>query len=285
VSVTAGTLFTGARSPLTVWFELVWRFASSKQGISALEAMRDLGIGSYRTAWGMCQRLRRVVVAPGRDRLSGRVEVDETYVGGVEKGLPGGRARGKKALVGIAVETKGGGRLGRARLGVLADASEASLGGFLADAVEPGSTVVTDAWQGYSKRATKGYLHERASHRQALQAGADRDELLPGAHRVASLVKRWLLATHQGAASAAHLQEYLDEWVFRFNRRSSRSRGLLFYRVMQLAVGHRGLTYAELVADPLGRPGQAPPSHGTGGSPPTLAHAYSDRPWRKNSLR
>jgi transposase-like protein len=206
--------------------------------------------------------------------------VDETYAGGVEKGLPGGRSHGKKALVGVAVEIHAGGRQGRARLGVLDDLSQTSLGGFIAETVEPGSVVATDAWQGYSKKATKGYIHERASHRQAVRAGVDRDELLPGVHRVASLVKRWLLATHQGAASGEHLQTYLDEWVFRFNRRSSRSRGLLFHRIMELAVDHPQVTYTALIANPVDAPGETPPNHGTGGSPPTLAHTYSDRPWR-----
>lgn len=279
-SVTAGTVFQDAHSPLTVWFELVWRFASSTQGISAVEAQRDLGIGSYRTAWGMCHRLRRVLVWPGRDRLTGRVEADEMYVGGVERGLRGGRQRGKKAVVGIAVETRGWGRLGRARLVVLPDVSEASLGAFRADCVEPGSVVVTDAWSGYSRKALAGYTHEKVSHRQALRYGADPDELLPGPDRVASLVKRWLLATHQGAASGEHLQEYLDEWVFRFNRRSSRSRGLLFYRILHLAVDHAPVVYAELIAESIDQPRRPPPSHGTGGHPVTLAPVPTDRPWR-----
>src|SRR6266480_4149157 len=103
-SVTAGTLFDRRRTPLTVWFAACWMFATAKDGVSALSLQRSLEIGSYPTAWAMLHRLRQVLVRPGRDRLAGPVEVDETYIGGEEPGLRGGRARSKKVLTGIAVE-------------------------------------------------------------------------------------------------------------------------------------------------------------------------------------
>jgi transposase-like protein len=274
-------LFDHARTPLTVWFELCWRFATSKQGVSAREAMRDLGIGSYRTAWGMCQRLRRVLVRPGRERLSGVVEVDETFVGGVEPGLAGGRARGKKSLVAVAVETPGRPRLGRARLQVVSDASAETLGRFVRDHVEPGSVVVTDAWSGYTGQALAGYSHRVVNQSQALRDGAAHDGLPPAAHRVAALLKRWLLATHQGSASAGRLQDYLDEWVFRFNRRRSRHRGLVFYRVIQLAVGHEPVRYRQLIhepRDPDDEPGGYP--RGRGGRPESIKPQVKGYPWR-----
>ena len=281
VSVTAGTMFEHARTPLTVWFELCWRFTTSKQGVSALEAARDLGIGSYRTAWGMCQRLRQVVVRPGREKLSGVVEADEAFVGGVERGLPGGRARGNKSIVCVAVESGRGGRLGRARVQVVPDASAATLGAFLLNCVEPGSTIVTDAWKGYSPSAVSGYTHIVVNQAEALRRGADPDDLLPGVNRVVSLLKRWLLATHQGAVSAEHLQEYLDEWVFRFNRRTSRRRGLLFYRLIQLAVGHEPVPYASLIRTPgSGHATPAATTRGRGGRPASFEPAGATYPWR-----
>ena len=149
-SVTAGTIFDRTRTPLTVWFTACWLFATQKDGISAQSLQRSLEIGSYPTAWAMLHRLRSVLVRPGRDRLSGTVEVDETFIGGQEPGLSGGRAKGKKVLTGIAVEVGAPRGIGRCRMAVLADASAESLNPFITGAVEPGSTVITDAWQGYS---------------------------------------------------------------------------------------------------------------------------------------
>ena len=148
-SVTAGTIFERTRTPLTVWFTAGWLFATGKDGISALSLQRTLEIGSYQTAWAMLHRLRSVLVRPGRDRLAGAVEVDETYIGGEEPGLRGGRARGKKVLTGIAVEVQDPKGLGRCRMGPLPDASASSLHGFVTDHVEPGARVITDGWQGY----------------------------------------------------------------------------------------------------------------------------------------
>ena len=236
-SVTAGTIFDRTRTPLTVWFTACWLFVTAKDGVSALSLQRSLEIGSYQTAWAMLHRLRSVLVTAGRDRLAGAAEVDETFIGGEEPGLRGGRAKGKKALVGIAIEVKEPKRFGRCRMAILTDASAASLLPFVTTHVEPRTTVITDAWQGYHGIAGLGYEHDRRSQRAARAAGEDSAALLPGVHRVASLTKRWLLSTHQGRFDEAHLQNYLDEFVFRFNRRKSRSRGLLFYRVLELPSG------------------------------------------------
>jgi len=278
-STTAGTIFDRTRTPLTVWFTVCWLFASGKDGISALSLQRTLEIGSYQTAWAMLHRLRSVLVRPGRDRLSGTVEVDETFIGGEEPGLRGGRARGKKVLTGIAVEVREPKGIGRCRMAPLTDASADSLHAFVTDHVEPGSTVITDAWQGYSGLDKLGYVHDRRSQRAARARGEDPGALLPAVHRVASLIKRWLLGTHQGSTEAAHLPSYMNEFVFRFNRRRSRSRGLLFYRVLELAVSHKPVRYQDLIASK--RPSKAPPAPPqTRGHPPSLERRPANRPWR-----
>jgi len=259
---------------LTVWFNACWLFASQKDGVSALSLKRTLEIGSYQTAWAMLHRLRSVLVRPGRERLNGTVEVDETFIGGEEPGLSGGRAKGKKALVGIAIERLEPKGFGRCRMAVLADASGKSLRSFLTDHVEPHANVVTDGWGPYIPATNGLYTHNRLVV-PAKQAST----LLPGVHRVAALAKRWLLGTHQGSVDAAHLGSYLNEFVFRFNRRRSKSRGLVFYRVLELAVGHAPVRYRDLVVDP--RPKATPPVPPVvRGHPASLERAPAARPWR-----
>ena len=227
----------------------------------------------------MLHRFRSVLVRPGRERLTGTVEVDETFIGGEEPGLRGGRAKGKKSLVGVAIEVKQPKGLGRCRMAILADASAASLHPFVTAHVEPGTTVITDAWQGYSGINELGYTRDRRSQRAARLRGDDPFALLPGVHRVASLAKRWLLGTHQGSVDEAHLQSYLDEFVFRFNRRTSRNRGLVFHRVLALAVRHQPVRYRDLIVNP--QPKTRPPIGRAGwGHPPTLDRPPADRPWR-----
>jgi hypothetical protein len=282
-SVTAGTLFDRRRTPLTVWFAACWMFATAKDGVSALSLQRSLEIGSYPTAWAMLHRLRQVLVRPGRDRLAGRVEVDETYIGGEEPGLRGGRARGKKALVGVAVEVREPRGYGRCRMEIVRDGSAASLHPFVTRHVEPGATVITDAWMGYHGLAGLGYAHRRRSQRAARARGEDPGALLPGVHRVASLAQRWLLGTHQGRVGDTHLQSYLNEFCFRFNRRRSRSRGLVFYRLLELAVGHRPVRYRDLVAHP--KPKAKPPAPpDQRGHPPSIERPRAARPWRVADL-
>jgi transposase-like protein len=281
-SVTAGTIFDRTRTPLTVWFTACWLFATAKDGISALSLQRSLEIGSYQTAWAMLGRLRSVLVRPGRDRLAGTVEVDETYIGGEEPGRRG-RGGGKKVLTGIAVEVKPPRGIGRCRMALLADGSSASLHPFVAGHVEPGATVITDAWMGYHGLAGLGFIHQRRSQRAARARGDDPGELLPAVHRVASLAKRWLLSTHQGSVEEAHLQSYLDEFVFRFNRRRSRSRGLVFYRLIELAVGHDPVRYHDIAAGK--RPRKIPPAPPPRrGHPPSLERPPAERPWRAADL-
>jgi transposase-like protein len=273
-SPTAGTIFDRTRTPLTVWFTACWLFATQKDGVSALSLQRALEISSYQTAWAMLHRLRSLLVRPGRERLSGTVEVDEAYIGGEEPGLRGGRAKGKKSLVGIAVERIEPKGFGGCRIAPLADASAASLRAFLVDNVEEGATVITDGWQPY-RQATAGlYTHERY-----VAPGHRASELLPGVHRIAALTKRWLLGTHQGSVDEAHLPHYLNEFVFRFNRRRSRSRGLVFYRVLELAVDHDPVRYRDLVIDP--QPMATPPvPPATRGHPKSLERPPAGRPWR-----
>jgi transposase-like protein len=209
-SATAGTIFDRTRTPLSVWFAACWLFASQQDGISALSLKRQLEIGSYQTAWAMLHRIRSVLVRPGRERLAGEVEVDETTFGGEEPGLAGGRARGRrKVLVGVAVERTQPRGLGRCRMAPLDDASASSLRAVLADNVEPGATVLTDGWQPYRPATGELYIHERLPG----ASRADAHKLLPGVHKVSSLAKRWLLGTHQGSVDDAHLPSYLNEFV------------------------------------------------------------------------
>jgi transposase-like protein len=209
----------------------MWYVTNQKVGVSALGLQRVLGLGSYQTAWTWLHNLRRAMVRPGRDRLAGEVEVDETYVGGVEPGKRG-RSRGSKALVVIAAQVDGEG-IGRIRMRQIADASSDSLLPFVQEAIEPGSTVITDGWEGYEGLRDLGYKHKA---RVISGSGKTASALLPRVHRAASLLKRWLLGTHQGAVSREHLDYYLDEFTFRFNRRRARARGLLFYRLVQQAL-------------------------------------------------
>ena len=221
----------------------MWYVTSQKNGASALGLQRVLGLGSYQTAWTWLHKLRRAMVRPGRDRLSGKVEVDETFLGGVAEG-PRGRGSANKALVIIAAQEDGKG-IGRIRMARIADASANSLHGFITRSIEPGTTLHTDGWDAYAGIGGKGYGHE-----VSVLLGKGRDaatELLPRVHLVASLLKRWLLGTHQGAVRFQHLDYYLDEFTFRFNRRKSSSRGKLFFRLMEQAVSVEPQPYKSMV--------------------------------------
>ena len=241
-SPTAGTVFEGTRKPLRTWFLAMWYVMSQKQGVSALGLQHALGLGSYQTAWAWLHKLRRAMVRPGRDRLSGEVEVDETYVGGVEANVVG-RKTIKKSIVAIAVEIRGRAS-GRIRMSRVADVSRESLLPFVEAAVCPGARVHTDGWTGYSGIAGLGYDHRPRS----LSASGDPAHIvMPRVHRVAALLDRWWLGTHQGAIRPKHLDYYLDEYSFRYNRRRSRARGLLFYRLLQYSVCVDRVHYRQLV--------------------------------------
>ncbi len=228
-SLTAGTVFQDTRKPLRLWFQAMWYVTNQKQGVNALGLQRLLGLGSYHTAWTWLHKLRRAMVRPGRDRLAGTVEVDETFLGGPQPGKRGRGAAGK-VLVLVAAQEDGP-RIGRIRLRRIADASGPTLEAAIQSMIAPGSTVRTDTWRGYNGLQARGYSHEVI--RQETTLG---DNLLPLANRVAFLLKRWLLGTHQGAVRPSHLDYYLDEFTFRFNRRTSGSRGKLFYRLVQQAL-------------------------------------------------
>jgi transposase-like protein len=242
-SATAGTIFQGTRKPLVMWFRAMWYVTSQKNGASALGLQRVLGLGSYETAWTWLHKLRRAMIRPDRDRLSGWIEVDETFIGGLQEGARG-RLKANKALVIIAAQADGPG-IGRIRMGMIPDASASSLHTFVLDSIEPGSTVHSDGWQGYSGLEQKGF-----ERHITLIGGRNKDasKLLPRVHRIASLLKRWLLGTHQGAVAPWQLPYYLDEFTFRFNRRKSKSRGKLFFRLMQQAVSTLPATYDSMVA-------------------------------------
>lgn len=241
-SVTAGTVFDKTRTPLTTWFAAAWYATNQKHGVSALGLQRVLGLGSYQTAWTMLHKLRRAMVRPDRDRLAGDVEVDETYVGGQEPGVHGRQTR-KKAIVVIAVEVHQPRGFGRARLRRVRDVSGSSLVPFVCDVVEPGTVVRTDGWGGYNALPDHGYTRKKT----VISASGDPAHVsMPAVHRVASLLKRWLLGTHQGSVQPEHLDAYLDEFTFRFNRRTSRRRGLLFHRLMEQAVATAPAPYRAL---------------------------------------
>ncbi len=244
-SVTAGTIFQDTRKPLRMWFRTAWHITSQKNGASAVSLQQELGLGSYMTAWTWLHKLRRAMVRPGRDRLRGTVEVDEAYWGGEEEGA-NGRLTEDKAVIAVAAEEDGKG-IGRIRLRSIPDVSRASLHGFIAEVIEPGSTVRTDGWNAYL--GLERYVHDRQVQRRRPEG----EHLLPRVHRVVSLLKRWLLGTHQGAIGHAHLDYYLDEFTFRFNRRTSASRGKLFYRLLQQAVQVDPAPYKNIVGG-KGRP-------------------------------
>ncbi|HOX01672.1 MAG TPA: IS1595 family transposase [Candidatus Paceibacterota bacterium] len=233
VSATAGTIFEGTRISLRTWFSTIWLVTSQKDGASALGLKRVLGLGSYQTAWAWLHKLRRAMVRPGRDRLGGRIEVDETYVGGSQKAGQRERGAERRQIVLIALELHWPKGFGRVRMRRVPDVAGSSLVPFICEVAQKGSQILTDGWRGYNGLEDYGYVHKRVV---VSDTGDPAHVSLPGIHRLAALLKRWLLSTHQGSVSSKHLDYYLDEYTFRFNRRASRSRGLLFYRLMQQAV-------------------------------------------------
>jgi transposase-like protein len=228
--VSAGTIFEDSRLPLRVWFRAAWWMTNQKSGISALGLQRLLGLGSYRTAWMCLHKFRRAMIRPGREKLSGQVEVDETFFGGARKQK---HFKRQKAVVGIAAEVRGK-AIGRIRLKRIPNDTEQHIVNFVRGAVEPGAELLTDGAHAYKALVPFGYAHQRT----VLQGLTPKEvsRALPRVHRIASLLKRWSLGAHQGRVSMRQLDHYLDEFAFRFNRRGSQHRGMLFYRLLQQSV-------------------------------------------------
>jgi transposase-like protein len=249
-SLLAGTIFEQTKTGLARWFLAIFLVTSSKGGISAMELKRQMGFGSYQTAWSWLHKIRRAMVRPERARLSERVEADETYVGGPKPGKPGRGAAGKVKVAGAVESGHGkarGRRLGRLRLAVVPDASARSLEGFLGRNVARPATIATDGWSGYAGLDTAGYTHEPLDLSATWGDAALR---LPAIHLVFGLAKRWLLGTHHGAVRQKHLPAYLDEFVFRFNRRTAKNLSHRFGRVIEHAVRIEPTTYRALVSQP-----------------------------------
>lgn len=240
-TVSAGTIFDKTRTPLTTWFEAAWHVSTAKNGMSAKTLERTLGT-KYRVAWTMLHRFRVAMVDAERKPLTGNVEVDETLIGGVKQG--GKRGRGAvKCIVAIAVEIKEPKGFGRIRMRHIPDASSTSLVPFVRDVTAPGSVVRTDGWSGYNGLETHGFTHNITVQSSS---GDPAHVSMPGVHRVSSLLARWILGTHQGSVVPEHLQSYLEEFTFRFNRRTSRSRGLVFRRLLERAVATSPVTESDV---------------------------------------
>lgn len=258
-SVLAGTIFHGTHTPLLTWFRIMWHICLQKNGYSALGLQRSLGF-SYPTAWLCLHKLRKAMVRPGREKLSGVVEVDEAYVGGKGEGRLGRGVFGKSiVLVAAERKTSEQGRpvIGRARLLVIPDVTSGTLSDAVGELVEDGATIVTDAWSGYAKLSEKGFTHVVSRPGRKIKATPfdsecmiEEDSPLPNCHRVISLLKRWILGTLQGSVGKEHMQDYLNEFVFRFNRRSSKARGMLFWRLTQIAVGCEPTTRHSIIHPP-----------------------------------
>ncbi len=248
-SLIAGTMFQQTKKPLREWFLAIFYVSASKGGVSAAELQRLLGMGSYQTAWSWLHKIRQAMVHPRRQPLSGEVEIDESYLGAPQSGKRGRGAAGKTIVAG-AVEKRGKGS-GRVRLGVLENVRAETLKAFLSAGVSPTTTAHTDGWRGYSKLDRSGYRHVVSVIHGS---GADGVAHLPRVHLVFSLLKRWLLGTHHGAVSTKHLPAYLEEYTFRFNRRTAKSITHRFQRVVEQAVMASPKPYWEIV-------GRTAPTH------------------------
>jgi transposase-like protein len=244
-SITSGTIFQDSKKPLLLWFHIMWWVVAQKTGASAYNLMDFMGFGSYETAWAWLHKLRRAMIRDGREKLSGTVELDETYIGGKETGTgKQGRGAEEKILVAVATECIGK-KIGRVRFRIIPDASKESLLPFIEANVEHKSIVITDGWSGYAFLSkNKDYQH---IEKTISGSGEQAHELLPHVHMVDSLVKRWINGTHQGKISHKYLEYYLDEFAFRFNRKVSTHRGKLFYRLMQQAVTTLPVTYKDIM--------------------------------------
>ena len=255
-SLLTGTVFQGTHTPLLTWFRIMWHICLQKNGYSALSIQRSLGV-SYPTAWLCLHKLRRAMVRNDQDKLSGEIEVDECYVGGVREGRRGRGADGKSIVL-VAAERRcsqktGRTIFGRIRLKCIPNVSGETLCMTAKELACPGSTICTDGWKGYNGLPLNGFSHvvfkqTGSSHMTPFdeEDSVGDDSSLPLCHRCISLLKRWMLGTLQGSVGKDHLQDYLNEFTFRFNRRSSTFRGMLFWRLVQMAVTHEASTLHEI---------------------------------------
>ncbi len=239
-SLTAGTIMHQTKKPLRFWFKAMWWFTTRKSGINAINLKDLLGFGSYGTAWHWLQKLRCCTIRKGREKLSGRIEIDEFFIGGEKPGKRGRGASGKTIV--IAAVEKERHKLGRIRLEVIPDCSSDSILPFIDKYIEPGSKIISDGWKGYYPIDASRYNHHQVNSSKA----DDKSSVLPGVHLIASLVKRLIIGTFQGRFDPKYLQNYLDEYVFRFNRRKSRSIGKKFMRIIQQAVDSIKITYSDV---------------------------------------
>jgi transposase-like protein len=224
-SVTCGTLFHSTKKPLRLWFKVLWWYSTDKGGLSAkrLQSLLDV---SYTTAWAWLAKIRTACDTAGKERLSGDVEVDEFFLGAEQEGKTG-RGSENKAKVIVAVE-KQGFKLGRVRMRVIESCDSNHIGKFIDETINKGSRVITDGWRSYQAvLGESDYSHER------LVASISDEDVTPGVHRVASLFKRMILGTYHGGVSHKRLQEYLDEFIFRFNRKESKYPGKIFDRAVE----------------------------------------------------
>ncbi len=240
-SLTAGTIMHSTKKPITYWFRAMWWFTTRKSGVNAVNLKDLLGLGSYDTAWTWLQKLRHCTIRNGREKLSGTVEVDDFVLGGQKSGKRGRGADGKTIV--LAAAEKQGRRLGRIRLQVSQDCSSDSLMPFIEQNIETGSHIITDGWKGYNPIADGNYSHQTVYWTKS----ADKSSVLPGVHLVASLLKRVILGTFQGRFETKHLQGYLNEYVFRFNRRRSKSIGKKFMRIVQQVIASIKITKNQVI--------------------------------------
>jgi len=245
-TVTNGTIFHKSTKPLLVWFHAIWWMIAQKNGVSAKGLQKILGLGSYQTAWTWLHKFRRLMILSSRNKLKGIVEVDEVLVGGKSSGKRGRGAEGK-VLIAVAVEVLGR-RTGRTRLAKISDASSDSLISFIEENIEPSSIIITDGWPSYNELISRGFQHKV----QKATVKNEDQEVLPNVHRIASLLKRWLLGTHQSYLNKNKIEYYLDEYVFRYNRRTSKSRGLLFLRIIEQGVKAVPISYDNIIKNQHG---------------------------------
>jgi len=275
ISVTSGTIFDKTRIPLSVWFQAAWLFTTAKTGVNATTLHKLLPINTYQTTWAMLNRFRQAMMKNDSGKLSGRVEIDETFIGGPRPGKAGRGASGKTMVI-CAVEAEGN-NWGRARMAVIPNAKTATLRKFITENIEPGTTIVSDALVAYPG-AVEGYVHERVNVKRSPGKAHNH---LPAVHRCFASLKNLLLGQYQGGNQHEHLPEYVGEWVFRFNRRNSNQRGLLFMRLLQRCVDTEPVHYEDMIMVKQ-EDGELKGNHGRGGSkrvPGTVIVEPVGRPW------